>query len=73
MISPEITCMNHSQRIAEIRAILTSGVTSTNVDGTTIQLDLDSLRRELHQLQREDDGQHVRKPRVTSVNLSRLR
>lgn len=64
---------DNTQRIADIRAILQTGVTSTNVDGTQVTLDLDQLRRELLQLVREDDSQRRRKPRLSSVNLSGLR
>ena len=38
-------------RLSDIEEILTSGVTETTVDGVTTKFDLDSLRRERHQLQ----------------------
>jgi hypothetical protein len=64
---------DNSDRIAEIRELLQSGLTSTNIDGTTEQMDLASLRTELRQLMAEDNTQRIRKPRLSSVDLSRLR
>jgi len=64
---------DNTARIAEIREILQSGATSVSVDGTTTQLDLASLRRELRELMREDDVQRGRRPRVSSVDLRGLR
>lgn len=60
---------DHSERIAEIREILRSGVSSSTTDGTTVQFDLASLRRELRELMAEDDAFCVQRPRVASVNL----
>jgi hypothetical protein len=64
---------DNTARIAAIRAILSSGVTSSTVDGTTIVYDLESLRKELHVLCAEDNTQNIRRPRISSVNLSGLR
>ncbi len=60
---------DHSERIAEIREVLRSGVQSTVTDGTTVTFDLASLRRELRELMAEDDTLHGRRPRVSSINL----
>lgn len=60
---------DHSARIAEIREILRSGVSSSTTDGTTVQFDLASLRKELRELMAEDDAYCVVRPRVASINL----
>ena len=64
---------DNTRRIAEIREILRTGVVSSSVDGTNISIDVDSLRRELRQLMSEDDTQRVRRPRISSVDISGLR
>ena len=64
---------DNTARIAAIRAILRTGVTATTDDGTTTSIDPESLRSELRQLVDEDDTQRVRRPRISTVNLSRLR
>ena len=61
--------VDNSLRIAEIREILRSGVSTATTDGTTTTLDLDSLRRELRDLIAEDSLLQKRKPRVSSFNL----
>lgn len=63
---------DHSARIAQIEQILRSGVTSSSVDGTQITIDHESLRKELRKLRAEDDVQRLRRPRISSVDLSRL-
>ena len=64
---------DNTRRIAEIREILRTGVVSSNVDGTSITIDPESLRKELRQLTGEDDTQRLRRPRISSVNLQGLR
>ena len=64
---------DNTARIAAIRAILRTGVTSTTVDGTSTTIDPASLRAELRQLVAEDDVQRVRRPRISTVNVARLR
>lgn len=61
---------DHSERIAEIQDLLRTGATSVETDGTTVQLDPESLRRELRQLMAEDDTNRGRRPVVSSINLS---
>lgn len=64
---------DNTARIAAIRLLLQTGVTSTTVDGTTTTFDPESLRRELRALIADDDTQRSRRPRISSVNLSGLR
>lgn len=64
---------DNTRRIAEIRETLRTGVVSSNVDGTSMTIDPESLRKELRQLTGEDDTQRSRRPRISSVNLSGLR
>lgn len=63
--------IDHSERIAEIQAILRAGARTVTVDGTTITYDFDTLRKELYQLQAEDAAQRGRRPRVVTVDLRR--
>lgn len=63
---------DNTAKIAELRAILQSGVTTISVDGTTTTVDLNQIRLELRQLIAEDDTQKTRKPRLSSVNLGGL-
>jgi hypothetical protein len=64
---------DNTRRIAEIREILRTGVVSSNVDGTSMTIDPESLRKELRQLTGEDDTQRLRRPRLSTVNLQGLR
>jgi len=59
---------DHSAEIAEIEAILNSGVTETSEDGQTIKFDHDQLRRRLAELKRQD-RKTKRRPRWGSINL----
>lgn len=63
---------DNSARIAEIEAILESGVTSSNIDGTQETTDFAQLRLELSRLRATDTTQRVRRPRLSSVNLRDL-
>lgn len=67
------TMADNTARIAEIRAVLRSGVTASTVDGGSLTIDPESLRRELRNLVAEDDVQRTRRPRISTVNLSGLR
>lgn len=60
---------DNSQRIREIRQLLESGVRSISVDGTTVQIDTESLRRELRELLREDERFRQLRPAVASIYL----
>lgn len=60
---------DNSAKIAEIRAILQSGVRSSTVDGISTALDLESLRCELRRLEAEDDTAADERPRVSQVWL----
>lgn len=63
---------DHSARIAEIRKILQSGVTTVTTDGTTVTYDHASLRRELRALMADDDEEGDRRPFVSSIDLSKF-
>lgn len=60
---------DNSARIESILAILRSGAASVSIDGRTIQYDLAALRRELRQLQAEDDANKGRRPASATINL----
>jgi len=60
---------DHSERIAEIREALRTGVSQVSTDGTTTSFDLDALRQELRQLMAEDDAQKARRPVAASIYL----
>jgi hypothetical protein len=61
---------NNSERITEIQNILRSGVTTGNVDGVQVTLDLNSLRKELRELLDKDNKNRGRRPVASSVKLS---
>jgi hypothetical protein len=61
---------DHRKRIAEIEQILRSGVSSITTDGTSTSYDLDSLRRELRELQAADDTQRGRRPVAARIKLN---
>jgi hypothetical protein len=60
---------DHSSRISEIQELLRSGATRVETDGTTVELDHETLRRELRQLMAEDDVHRGRRPVASSINL----
>ena len=64
---------DNSQRIALIDKLLRSGVTSSTVDGTSVAIDPESLREERRRLMAEDETQRIRRPRISSVDISGLR
>ncbi|MEZ6068278.1 MAG: hypothetical protein R3B90_21765 [Planctomycetaceae bacterium] len=61
---------DNSQAIADIRALLNSGATTVVVDGQTVQLNHDSLRRRLRELQATDTAAPIKRPRVASIDAS---
>lgn len=63
---------DNSARIAELEAILRSGVTTRTINGTTTTVDLTVIRQQLTSLRQQDDTQAIRKPRIASMNLSGL-
>lgn len=57
---------DNSAKIAEIEEILNSGATSTSVDGLSVSIDLEALRRRLIELKRTDTsgGTPPRRPKI---------
>lgn len=60
---------DNTQRIAQIRSILESGVTSIEVGGEKTTFDLESLRKELRRLEEEDDAAKRKRPRIATMKL----
>lgn len=60
---------DNTAAIAQIRSLLNSGATQITVDGTTVQVTPDQLRRRLRELQATDTANPVKRPRVASINL----
>jgi hypothetical protein len=58
------------QKIARLRELLQSGVTSDSRDGASTSFDLDTVRRELQRLE-EQTGARPRRSRVINVVMSR--
>ena len=63
---------DNSVAIAEIQAVLRSGVKTVTVDGVTTQFDLAALRRELSFLMKTDTVNKSRRPTCASIDLSRF-
>ena len=59
-----------AQKIARLRELLQSGVTSDSRDGASTSFDLDTVRRELQRLE-EQTGARPRRSRVVNVMMSR--
>ena len=59
-----------AQKIARLRELLQSGVTSDSRDGASTSFDLDTVRRELQRLE-EQAGARPRRSRVINVMMSR--
>lgn len=57
-------------RICAIEEALAIGETSTSIDGTTTTIDLDAMRIELASLRRQSIKSRLRRPVLSSVNLS---
>jgi hypothetical protein len=60
---------DNSTAIAEIEAILNTGVSSATVDGQAVTYDLDQLRRRLRELKASDDDA-TKRPTSLKINLS---
>lgn len=60
---------DNSAQIAELRAILQSGVTTRTINGTTTTVDLNVIRQQLAALMSQDDSEKSRKPRVATIYL----
>jgi hypothetical protein len=63
---------DNSVKIAELRELLESGVSSSSLDGVHTAIDLDSVRREIRRLEAEDETLRVRRPVAASMDLSNL-
>ena len=59
-----------AQKIARLRELLQSGVTSDSRDGASTSFDLETVRRELQRLE-EQTGARPRRSRVINVVMSR--
>ena len=66
------TVPDNSARIAEIDAILASGVTQTVTDGVTTVIDTDSLDRERKRLARTDSVKRTKRPFFRNFRLDRF-
>lgn len=58
-------------KIRELEALLQAGETSTTIDGTTSTVDLNVVRSQLADLRRRHSGSRLRRPILSSVDLSR--
>ena len=65
----KIVRVDNTARINEIRELLRSGASSVQTDGTTVSFNLDSLRKELRELEATDDTRKGRRPVASSINL----
>jgi hypothetical protein len=63
---------DNAAKIAELRTLLESGVSSSSVDGTSTSIDRESIRREIRRLEAEDDTRRSRRPVSASVDMSSL-
>lgn len=59
---------DYTEEIAQIEAILNSGITETVEDGHVTKFDLDHLRRRLHEL-KVKSGQIPRRNRIRTIRL----
>ena len=59
-----------AQKIARLRELLESGVSSDSRDGASTTFDLDSVRRELLRLE-QAAGTRRRRPRVINAQMGR--
>lgn len=66
------TVPDNSARIAEIDAILSSGVTQTVTDGITTVIDLAALERERNRLARTDAVKRKKRPFFRRLRLDRF-
>ena len=59
-----------AQKIARLRELLQSGVTSDSRDGASTSFDLDTVRRELQRLEEQTGARRRRSP-IVNVVMSR--
>lgn len=62
--------MDNTARINEIRDILRAGAAAVTTDGTSVTFDFDALRRELRELEAQDDRQKGKRPVASSISFS---
>ena len=60
---------DNSAKITELETLLQSGANSVNVDGVSVSIDLDSVRKELRRLQAADSIQRRKRPAAATINL----
>jgi len=65
-----MTTETTTQKIARLRELLESGVTSDSRDGASTSFDLESVRRELLRLEQEA-GTRRQRPRVLNMQMGR--
>ena len=65
-----MTTETTAQKIARLRELLESGVSSDSRDGASTTFDLDSVRRELLRLE-QAAGTRKRRPRVLNAQMGR--
>ncbi|MBS0207224.1 MAG: hypothetical protein JSS49_30475 [Planctomycetes bacterium] len=63
---------DNTAEIERLRAILREGVTTVSVGGTTTTVDLNVIRQQLRDLERTDDIEGSRKPRISSIDVGGL-
>lgn len=56
-------------KIAELEAVLQSGVTTININGTVTTVDLNVIRQQLANLRQQSTTERSRKPRIASIYL----
>ena len=61
---------DNSAKITELETLLQSGANSVNVDGVSVAIDLDSVRKELRRLQAADSIQRRKRPAAATINLA---
>jgi len=61
---------DNAAKIAEIRTLLESGVSSATVDGVSTSIDRASLRAELRRLEAEDSTARTKRPPAASIDFS---
>jgi len=60
---------DNTEKIAELDAVLQAGTKSTMVDGVSVTIDLEAIRRERDRLIAADDMRASDRPRVVGFNL----
>jgi len=58
---------DNAARIAEIRAFLQTGASSTSVDGLHVSFDRETLENELQRLMEEDAIMQTKRPVASSI------